>query len=62
MQTGYSLRSLFATILKDCHPSQPGILWQEFKQYICDDIGHILQTSGILPNAVQDKIEDYGLY
>ncbi|KAJ3760793.1 hypothetical protein EV360DRAFT_39084 [Lentinula raphanica] len=62
MQSGSSLRSLFATILKECHPAQPLLLWNQFKLYICDDIQHKLQTAGILPNPTLEQIEDYGLY
>ncbi|KAF9059405.1 hypothetical protein BDP27DRAFT_1181307, partial [Rhodocollybia butyracea] len=60
-QSGRQLRSLFATILKDCRPSRPGILWDEFKQYICDDVQHLL-SRGILNDPSQDQIYDYGLY
>ncbi|KAJ3738005.1 hypothetical protein EV360DRAFT_27230, partial [Lentinula raphanica] len=62
MQTGSSLRSLFATILKECHPSQPNLLWRDFKQYICDDLEHYLQRERILEYPTQDQVEDYGLY
>lgn len=53
---------MFATILKDCHPAQPVLLWEQFKEYICDDLKHHLQVSGILHDAPQDKVENYGLY
>ncbi|KAJ3879912.1 hypothetical protein F5051DRAFT_293055, partial [Lentinula edodes] len=62
MQTGSSLRSLFATILKDCHPQQPGVLWEQFREYLCDDLHYHLQTSGILHNPTQQQVENYGLY
>ena len=62
MQTGSALQSLFATILKDCQPAQPFVLWEQFKEYLCDDIKYRLQTSGILADPRQDQIEDYGLY
>ena len=43
-------------------PAQPLLLWEEFKEFICDDIQHQFQTSGILLNPTQQQIEDYGLY
>ena len=61
MQTGSSLRQLFATILLFCSPSQPEILWQEFRQHICDDLLHQLRTAGF-ENPVEDDAYDYGLF
>ncbi len=34
----FQLRDLFALILLNCHPNKPGKLWEDFKQYMADDI------------------------
>ena len=62
MQLGYTLRMLFATILFHCNPTSPGILWNQFKHNICDDLLHKL--TNIYPNRdfTQDEVCDYGLY
>ncbi|KIK56732.1 hypothetical protein GYMLUDRAFT_144983, partial [Collybiopsis luxurians FD-317 M1] len=62
MQTSSTLCSLFATILKDCHPAQPGLLWDQFKVFICDDLAHYLHRERIVINPSQNQVEDYGLY
>jgi hypothetical protein len=36
--SGYQLRNLFVTILRDCSPSDPLALWLEFRVHICDDL------------------------
>lgn len=61
MHTGSRLRYLFATILLFCSPSQPEILWEEFRQNVCDDLLHRLRTIGI-ENPTQEDAHDYGLY
>ena len=61
MQTGSQLRFLFVTILRDCFPAQPEILWNEFKEYICDDLKHALRHRGI-PEPTEEQAYDYGLY
>ena len=58
MQTGSSLRSLFATILKDCHPAQPRLLWDQFKGYLCDDLEHYLHREKIVVDPTQEQVED----
>ena len=62
MQTGYTLRMLFATILFHCNPTSPAVLWNQFKHQICDDLLHQLRT--VYPNRdyTQDEAYDYGLY
>ena len=62
MQMGYTLRMLFATIIFHCNPTSPGILWDQFKQSICNDLLHKL--TNIHPNRdfTQDEVCDYGLY
>lgn len=61
MQTGIRLRHLFATLLLFGKPSQPDLLWNEFKQHICDGLAHRLRTVGI-QNPSEDDIFDYGLH
>jgi len=40
MQTGHQLHQLFATILNFCSPTNPAMLWANFRQHICDDLQH----------------------
>ncbi|KAL1677751.1 hypothetical protein EV122DRAFT_192372, partial [Schizophyllum commune] len=61
MQTGYRLRQLFATMLLFCGPAQPERLWDEYKDFICDDLGYRLRCAG-MSNPSLDDIYDYGLY
>lgn len=61
MKTGFQLRNLFSTILLFCNPSQPNILWHEFKAHICDDLAYKLRTLNIL-DPTEDQIFDFGLY
>jgi hypothetical protein len=62
MQLGSSLRSLFATILLHCNPTSPGLLWDQFKHHICDDLRVRLQT--IYPDRefTNDEVYMYGLH
>jgi hypothetical protein len=62
MQLGSSLRSLFAIILLYCNPTSPGILWQQFRHHICDDLRFKLQT--IYPDRefTDDEVYTYGLH
>ena len=62
MQIGYTLRMLFATIIFHCNPTSPGVLWNQFKHHICDDLLHKLRT--IYPNRdfTEDEVYDYGLH
>ena len=61
MQMGEQLRDLFATLLMFCCPSKPEWLWNEFRKYICDDLGYRLRCSG-LQDPQDDEIFDYGLW
>ena len=61
MQTGTRLRHLFATLLLFGEPSQPELLWNEFRSHICDNLGHRLRAMGI-HNPPADDIYDYGLF
>ena len=62
MQTGYTLRMLFATILFHCNPTSPEILWDQFKHHICDDL--LFKLTTIYPNCdfTQEEVYDYGLH
>ena len=60
-QTGYILRGLFVIILRDCTPSDPIALWDEYKPFLCDDLSRQIVRLGI-QNASEDLIYDYGLY
>lgn len=62
IQTGAQLRQLFVTILKDCHPATPRVLWDQFKAQICDDLKHKLQRIFNLNHPSENQIFDYGLY
>ena len=61
MQTGTRLHYLFTTLLLFGKPLQPDLLWDEFKEHICDDIPHWLCTMGI-QNPSDDDVYDYGLH
>lgn len=62
MQTGYTLRTLFATILNECHPTSPLELWDRFKDRICDDLPRRLERE--YPNEIisEELIYDFGLF
>ena len=38
IKTGSQLRHLFTTLLLFCAPAQPNVLWQKFRDQICDDL------------------------
>jgi hypothetical protein len=60
---GESLRRLFSLILRHCQPSQPDILWQEFRENVCDDLGRRLQRErDTLADIPLDEIYDFGLF
>ncbi|TFY55103.1 hypothetical protein EVG20_g9444 [Dentipellis fragilis] len=46
MRTGDSLRRLFSVILEHCEPSQPGVLWDEFR----------------IPDPSERDVYDFGLF
>jgi hypothetical protein len=56
MQTGRQLRDLFATILRDCAPSDPQLLWIEFREKICDDLSHDLRRRNIIPDPTEEQV------
>jgi hypothetical protein len=58
---GESLRCLFSLILKHCQSSQPDILWQEFCENVCEDLGRQLQREkDTLTDIPLDEIYDFG--
>ena len=62
MQLGYTLHMLFVTIIFHCNPTSSGVLWNQFKHNICDDL--LYKLTAIYPNRnfAQDDIYDYGLH
>lgn len=61
MQTGTRLRQLFVTLLLFTEVAQPDLLWQEFREQICDDLEYRIRAMGI-DNPTEDSIYDYGLF
>ncbi|KAF9262973.1 hypothetical protein L218DRAFT_836057, partial [Marasmius fiardii PR-910] len=62
-QTGHSLRILFHTILKNCHPPDPVELWTQFKQHFSDDPPLGYRAEAILNHEpTQKDLEDYALF
>jgi primosomal protein N' len=60
---GESLRRLFALILTHCSPSQPNLLWVQFRDHLCDDLPVRLQRKRNARAEIQDEeIYDYGLF
>ena len=64
MQTGSTLRWLFAIILLHCYPTSPEALWNRFKHKICDDLRRKLQHISAYQNRqfTDEQIYGYGLY
>jgi hypothetical protein len=62
MATGRQLRNLFATILRECAPSDPVHLWNTYWPHICDDLRYQLQHHNIRINPTDDDVQDYGLF
>jgi PIF1-like helicase len=60
---GQSLRHLFTLILIHCTPSDPGLLWNQFRDHLCDDLARRLQrmrrSEGPIPI---EHIYDFGLF
>ncbi len=53
MQTGALLRSLFVTILAFGVPSELCMLWDNYKEHICDDCKVALQCRNILEPFIE---------
>jgi hypothetical protein len=60
---GESMRHLFSLILRNCFPSQPDILWIQFRDNLCDDLQCKLRCkrrpTGDIP---QSDVYDYSLF
>ncbi len=61
MQTGAQLRSLFMTILAFGVPGEPHMLWENYKEHICDDCKVALQRRGIVEPSIE-QIESWALH
>ena len=60
---GESLRQLFSLILRHCQPSEPNVLWEQFRDNLCDDLAHQLRhTRDNLSDIPLDEIYDFGLF
>jgi hypothetical protein len=60
---GHSLRQLFSVLLRNCEPSQPDVLWYEFRASLCDDLAHKLRGRSSPNTVVSDEdVYDYGLF
>jgi hypothetical protein len=53
MQTSAQLWSLFVTILALVIPSEPHMLWDKYKEHICDDYKAALQRRGIVELSIE---------
>jgi hypothetical protein len=61
MQTCAELQFLFVTILAFGVPSEPRMLWDNYKEHICDDCKVALQRRGIVESSIE-KIESWALH
>jgi ATP-dependent DNA helicase PIF1 len=61
MRTGAQLRFLFATILAFGIPSESCMLWDKYKEHICDDCKVTLQRRGIVEPSIE-QIESWALH
>ncbi len=61
MRTGLQLWSLFVTILAFGVPSEPCMLWDKYKEHICDDCKIALQRRGIVEPSIE-QIESWALH
>src|SRR6266581_6121862 len=62
LQTGWTLRQLFTSILLHCHPTHPEALWNEFCASICDDLARTLIWRRLHQAPTQEEVYDYGLH
>jgi len=61
MQTCGQLWSLFVTILAFGVPGEPRMLWDKYKEHICDDCKVALQRRGIVEPSIE-QIESWALH
>jgi hypothetical protein len=55
------LRSLFVTVLAFGVLSEPRMLWDKYKEHICDDCKVTLQRRGIVEPSIE-QIESWALH
>jgi hypothetical protein len=61
MQIGAQLRSLFVTILAFGVLGKPHMLWDKYKEHICDDCKAVLQRCDIVELSIE-QIESWALH
>ncbi len=61
MQIGVQLQSLFVTILVFSDPGEPRMLWDKYKEHICNDYKATLQRRGIVEPSIE-QIESWALH
>jgi hypothetical protein len=61
MQTVAQLRSLFVTILAFSILGEPRMLWDKYKEHICNDCKVALQRRGIVEPSIE-QIESWALH
>jgi hypothetical protein len=61
MQTCAQLRSLFVTILAFGVPGEPHMLWDKYKEHICNDCKVALQRRDIVEPSIE-QIESWALH
>jgi hypothetical protein len=61
MQPSAQLRLLFVTILAFGVPGEPRMLWDKYKEHICDDCKVALQCRGIVEPSIE-QIESWALH
>ncbi len=61
MQTCAQLWSMFVTILAFGVPSEPRMLWDKYKEHICNDCKATLQCCGIVEPSIE-QIESWALH
>jgi hypothetical protein len=61
MQTGVQLWSLFVTILAFGVPGELRMLWDKYKEHICDDCKIALQHRGVVEPSIE-QIESWALH
>ena len=58
-----SLRRLFSLILRHCLPFESHVLWNDFRDQLCDDLAHRLQRSTNTNSDIPiEDIYDFGLF
>jgi hypothetical protein len=62
IQTGSQLRILFTTILMNCNPTSPEVLWNHHREHICDDLRVKLINHHNILEPTQDQVYDHGLF